>query len=291
VIFHQGFNNALFSNSRPKLYRVLTKLMVEGWREDFKDPNLPVGVIGFCAGGKTQNEDNFEEESYAAGPFIREAQRLGLADVGDPENTAFIPAYDVRVPGLHPHKKREHGLRAARWALRSIYDMKMSWETASLVSAKPQGDEMILTFDKRVVPDDRNSILRGFSVAGADGKYYMAHARHQAEGSYWERTKIIHVWSPLVQKPLAVRYGWATSPMGNLKVNGRPDCPLPSFRTDAWDLPVTEGFEGKAVPNYRELKTEAAERCEHRRTEEAKRAVEILQRIRTLGRQDAAEGS
>ncbi len=283
VIFHQGFNNALFSNSRPKLYRVLTKLMVEGWREDFKDPNLPVGVIGFCAGGKTQNECNFEEESYAAGPFIREAQRLGLADVGDPENTAFIPAYDVQVPGLHPHKKREHGLRAARWALKSIYDMKMFWETASLVSAKPRGDEMILTFDKRVTPDDKNSILRGFSVAGADGKYYMAHARHQAEGSYWKRTKIIHVWCPLVKKPVAVRYGWATSPMGNLKVNGHPDCPFPSFRTDAWDLPVTEGFEGKAVPNYRKLRTEAAERCEHRRTEVAKRAVEILQRVRTLG--------
>ena len=283
VLFHQGFNNALFSNCRPKLYRVLMKLMVEGWREDFNDPNLPAGIIGFCAGGNTQNEDNFEEQSYAAGPFIRESQRLGLADVGDPEHTVFLPAYDVQVPGLHPSKKREHGERAARWALKRVYGMGMFWDTALLVSAEPLGDEMILTFDKRVVPDDKNSIIRGFSIAGEDGKFFTAYARHRAEGSYWERTKFIHVWSPLVEEPVAVRYGWATSPMGNLKVLGHPAVPLPSFRTDDWDLPVSEDFEGKAVPNYRELKAEAAERCEYRRTEEAKRAVEILERIKTLG--------
>ncbi|MFO7820686.1 MAG: hypothetical protein R6V56_01295, partial [Lentisphaeria bacterium] len=64
-----------------------------------------------------------------------------------------------------------------------------------------RGDEMILTFDNRVVPDDKDPILRGFSIAGKDGKFYMAHARHRGEGSYWDRTKIIHVWSPLVDKP------------------------------------------------------------------------------------------
>jgi len=186
VLFHQGYNNAMIRQKcRPKFYRVLMKLMVEGWCEDFNDPNLPVGVIGFCAGGKTQNEDDFEAESYGGAPYIREAQRLGLADVGDPHNTVFIPAYDVQVPGLHPSKKREHGLRAARWALAEIYDVGVRWETAELVSAEPQGDEMILTFNKRVTSDDKNTILRGFSIAGEDGKFYMAHARHRAEGSYW----------------------------------------------------------------------------------------------------------
>lgn len=39
------------------------------------------------------------------------------------------------------------------------------------------------------------------------------------------------------------------------------------------------------------MKEEAIERCEHRRTEEARRAVEILERITMLGRQDVADGS
>jgi len=49
--------------------------------------------------------------------------------------------------------------------------------------------------------------------------------------------KKIYVWSPLVKEPVAVRYAWATSPMGNLKVNGRDYLPLHSFRTDNWDWP------------------------------------------------------
>jgi len=288
AIFHQGYNNAMMQSCRPKRYRVLMKLMVQGWREDF-GADLPVGVIGFCAGGETQNEDNFEELSRAGGPFIRESQRLGLADVGDPKNTAFIPAYDVQVPGLHPHKKLELGLRAARWALAKIYGRKMFWDTASLVSAKPQGDEMILTFDKKVTPDDRNSIPRGFSIAGEDGKFYMAHARYRSamKDNRWQSDNtIIHVWSPLVKKPVAVRYGWATSPMGNLKLNGHPDVPFPSFRTDNFDWP--ESDDPAVMPidrtKEREIKQEADDRCEYRRAEQAKRAVEILERVKTLGK-------
>jgi len=286
VLFHQGYNNAISGNCRPNRYRILMKLMVEGWREDFNDPTLPVGVIGFCAGGNTQNEDNFEEHSYAGGPYIREAQRLGLADVGDPKNTAFIPAYDVQVPGLHPSKKREHGLRAARWALSRIYGMKgMHWYTTKLVSTEPQGDMMVLTFEGRVPPDDKNSILRGFSIAGEDGKLYMAHARfRQIDGPWWEGSKIIHVWSPLVKKPVAVRYGWATSPMGNLKVNGHQDCSFPSFRTDSWDWPESDDPEVSLVGRgeSKAMKREAVERLDYRRTQEAKGAVEILERIKML---------
>jgi sialate O-acetylesterase len=112
VLFHQGFNNTLGDNCRPKRYRVLTKLMVEGWREDFEDPGLPVGIIGFCAGGKPQNEENFEQESIATGPYIREAQRLGLEDVGDPENTEYISWR--RHPGSRPASGQEARARPAR---------------------------------------------------------------------------------------------------------------------------------------------------------------------------------
>jgi sialate O-acetylesterase len=289
VLFHQGFNNALFSNSRPKFYRVLMKLMVEGWREDFHDPALPVGVIEFCAGGVAQNEENFEAESFAAGPYIREAQRLGLADVGDAKNTAFIPGYDVQIPGLHPSKKREHGERAARWALARIYQHKgMWWDTVALVSAEPRDDEMILTFNKRVEPDNKDSVIRGFAIAGEDGKFYLAHARHRTARESGGRLKadqtVIHVWSPLVAQPVAVRYAWATSPLGNLKVSGHPALACPSFRTDTWDLPANEeDFSVGAVADYRTLQAEASARCEFRRAEEARRAVEILPRLKSLG--------
>lgn len=284
VLFHQGYNNAMGGNCRPKRYRVLTKLMIEGWREDFNDPDMPVAIIGFCAGGKTQNENNFEEESNAGGPYIRESQRLGLADVTNQNNLVFIPAYDVQVPGLHPHKKHEHGWRAARWALSEIYGVKgMRWgKTTKLISAEPQGDIMVLTFDNRVKPDDGNTVPEGFSIAGEDGKFYMAHARYADYGdkSYWTYGhRTIRVWSPLVEKPVAVRYGWATSPMGNLKLDGHPDMPFPSFRTDSWDYPESDdptvSVVDRALGNER--KADAAARLEARKTKEAEMAKKILE--------------
>jgi sialate O-acetylesterase len=296
VLFHQGYNNAMGTSSRPKRYRVLMKLMVEGWREDFNDPGLPVGVIEFCAGGISQTPDNFEHWDSDPAPFIREAQRLGLADLKDPGHTGFIAGYDQQIPGLHPVKKQMHGLRAARWALSRVYGMPVDWDTASLVSAEPRGDVMVLAFDKPVMPDDLSTLPEGFSVAGADGRFYLARAAFQSrkDAGIWntadksfDATKI-HVWSPLVREPVAVRYAWARSPMGNLKVNGRPWLPVPGFRTDTWDWPESENPAEALLDRAksRAMEQDAAGRCEHRRTEEARQAVEILKRMQGLGRNE-----
>ena len=300
VLFHQGFNNAMSSVCRPKRYRVLMKLMVGGWREDFKDKNLPVGVIGFCAGSISQTRDNFEAWTVSGGAYIREAQRLGLSDVKDPANTAFLPAYDVQIPGLHPKKKRAHGVRAARWALNRVYGMKIDWDSASLVSAERDGDCMVLTFDKGVFPDDMSTVLEGFSIADKSGKFYMAHAAYpmKRDAGVWNTanknfdTTKIRVWSPLVKEPVAVRYAWATSPMGNLKVGGKPWLPLHSFRTDKWDWPESDDPAETLVDRgkSRAMQKEAAERCEYRKTEEAKRAAEILERLKMLGKKKPKGG-
>ena len=238
VAFHQGFNNAMMNTScKPKLYRILMKLMVDGWREDFNDPQLPVAIIGLCAGGKAQTGLNFEELGFSTAAYIRESQRLGLADVKDVTNVAFIPSYDQKIPQLHTKKKKELGLRSARWALKTIYGMDdIVWDTANLVSAAPADGKILLTFDKPVRPDDFGSELEGFSIAGESGVHYLAHAVHVQVRDKNQRYKQILVSSPLVKEPVSVRYAWARAPMGNLKVNGIPWQPLHSFRTDAIDF-------------------------------------------------------
>ena len=234
VAFHQGFNNAMMNTScKPKFYRTLMKLMVEGWREDFNDPRLPVAVVGFCAGGQAQTRLNFEQLGFSTAAYIREAQRLGLADVNDPQHTAYIPAYDQKIPQLHTKKKKELGLRTARWALNTVYGNEdIVWESAKLQSAVADGDKILLTFDKAVRPDDFGSELEGFSIADQSGIFYMANAVATPTKEKAMQHKQIVVSSPLVKQPSAVRYAWARSPMGNLKVNGIPWQPLPSFRTD-----------------------------------------------------------
>jgi arylsulfatase A-like enzyme len=172
--------------------------------------------------------------------------------------------------------------------------MRIDWDTASLVSAKPLGDAMLLTFDKPVMPDDMSMVLEGFSIADQSGKFYMAHAVQplKKDVGIWnvpnkncDTTEVL-VWSPLVKSPVAVRYSWATSPMGNLKVNGKPWLPLASFRTDTWDWPEHDDPAESAVTRAqdRAMAAEAAERLETRRMEEAERAVEILKQRDQLHR-------
>jgi sialate O-acetylesterase len=286
VLLHHGHNNAMARQGlRPEFYRWMTKALIDGVRDDFNDPKIAYGVIGFCAGGKPQNEEDFEFQP--PGPaFIREAQRLGVADLNDPENAGYIPAYDVQVAGLHPNKKREHGERAARWALKKIYGMKdIQWDEAKLLSVETKGDVVILSYDKRVHPDDSSNMIHGFSIAGEDGKFYKAYARNSTQGSFWDAAKIVHAWSPLVQKPVAVRYAWGHSPMGNLKVNGHPDMPLPEFRTDTWDLPESDDLLVESITSEfsKQWDADGKARLEYRRREEAKRALEIMERLKTLG--------
>ena len=285
VLLHHGYNNAMTGNCRPKFYRWMTKALIEGVREDFNDPTIAYGVIGFCAGGKPQTEEDFELQAPGP-PYIREAQRLGVEDLKNPLINGFIPSYDVQVPGLHPGKKVEHGQRAARWVLNKFYDKKAQWDEAKLVSVKAEGDEMILTYDKRIHPDDQSPIIDGFALAGEDGKYYKAYARHSGTGDFWTATKTVHVWSSLVPKPVHVRYAWGNSPMGNLYVNGHQEMPLPEFRTDSWDMPESEDLTDKGLTREYDAqwKADGKARLEYRRTEEAKRALEIIERLKTLGK-------
>jgi len=271
VAFHQGYNNAMMNTScKPGFYRILMKLMVDGWREDFNDPKLPVAVIGFCAGGRAQTRLNFEQMGFSTAAYIREAQRLGLADVKDPEYTAFIPSYDQKIPQLHTKKKKALGLRTARWALKTVYGKEdISWESAKLLSAVVEGDKILLTFDKAVFPDDMGSEIEGFSIADKSGNYYLAGAVAKSVKDKSQRNKQILVSSPLVKAPASVRYAWARSPMGNLKVEGKPWQPLHNFRTDKLDFtPEVKHSDpdGRTKNNeaIKAMKTQAAEALQKR---------------------------
>jgi len=64
--------------------------------------------------------------------------------------------------------------------------------------------------------------LKGFTIAGADGNFVPAIAVIEGD-------KVI-VSSPSVEKPVAVRYGWASTPDVNLF--NRDRLPATPFRTD-----------------------------------------------------------
>jgi sialate O-acetylesterase len=77
-----------------------------------------------------------------------------------------------------------------------------------------------------------NSPIESFMICGDDHKWHWANAAIDGND--------VVVSSPDVPKPIAVRYGWADNPFGNL-YNGSnlPACP---FRTD--------NFPGTSTDHY-----------------------------------------
>jgi sialate O-acetylesterase len=87
-----------------------------------------------------------------------------------------------------------------------------------------EGNKAVISFRNvgKGLDDQYGDGLRGFTVAGADGKFYNALAQLQGD-------KVV-VWSSKVEKPVAVRFGWASYPVVNLfDKDGLPASP---FRTD-----------------------------------------------------------
>jgi hypothetical protein len=133
-------------------------------------------------------------------------------------------------------------------------------------------------------PDDGSELLDGFSLAGEDGKFYMAYGRYlpvQQNNKWTKDMFTVQVWSPMVGKPVALRYAWATSGMGNLKLNGDEDIPFPSFRTDAWDLPESEdpAVSMMGRPWNSQQKADAQARFEARRFKEVDMGRKLLERL------------
>ena len=183
--------------------------------------------------------------------------------------------------------------------LSKVDGMPVQWDTASLVTAERVGDEMVLQFDKPVMPHDMPLTPEGFSIAGADGKYFKAYARFRLgkkNNGIWNSAKscdttLIRVWSPLVPEPVGVRYGWARSPMVNLYAEGKPWAPLANFRTDEWDWPESDDPAVSAVDRSlgKQLYEEAQQRNAHRVQREVELAAEIGERHKRLGRAKKTE--
>jgi len=74
--------------------------------------------------------------------------------------------------------------------------------------------------------------------------------------------------------------------MGNLYVGGHQEMPLPEFRTDSRYLRENEGITDKGIAREfsKQWNDDGTARIAYRRTEEAKRAPEIIERLKILGK-------
>ena len=217
AIWYQGESNA----GRAMQYRRLLPVMIADWRSRFgvgKFPFLVVQLASFTAVQTTPVQTGWAE--------LREAQLL--TERNDPKVGMSITTDIGDARDIHPKNKQDVGKRLALAALAIEYDKKLVYSGPVFRKMKTEGAKARLAFDHvggGLVA--KGGKLKGFAVAGEDGKFVWADA--VIDG------KEIVVSSADVSKPTAVRYNWANNPIGNLF--NKEDLPAGPFRSD---VPTTK---------------------------------------------------
>jgi sialate O-acetylesterase len=212
VIWYQGESNA----GRAYQYRTLFPIMIRDWRKAWGSalPFYFVQLANWHASKPEPDESDWAE--------LREAQMMTLRE----PHTGMAVTIDIGDENdIHPRNKLDVGRRLAAWALAGTYGQKVIPSGPLFDRYTIDGDKVRIHFKYGAglkTIDGRP--VKGFALAGEDRHFVWADARIEGD--------TVIVSSAKISKPVAVRYGWADNPIGNL-YNGA-GFPASPFRTDDW---------------------------------------------------------
>ena len=222
VIWYQGESNA----GRAYQYRTAFPLMINDWRQHFKQGNFPFLFVQLSTFGSadanSKNGSNWAE--------LREAQSMTLRL----PNTGMAVTTDIGNPAdIHPKNKQDVGKRLALIALHDVYKKPGEYIGPTFKLMKITSNKATITFmhtgSGLLVKD--GATIKGFEIAGADKQFHIAKAMIEGDK--------ISVASEEVMQPVAVRYNWTDDASGGNLFN-KEMLPAAPFRTDSWKG-ITEG--------------------------------------------------
>jgi sialate O-acetylesterase len=220
AIWYQGESNA----GQAYLYRKLMPNMIQNWREDWGQGDFPFVQVQLAPFMKIENQPT--ESAWAE---LREAQYLTTKTL---KNTGQAVITDVGDENdIHPKQKQPVGYRLGLVMRHLAYGERFTYSGPEYSGHTVRGNEIVLRFKHTGGGlEAKGGPLKGFAVCGEDRRFVWAEAR--IEGS------TVVVRAPGVDKPVAVRYGWANFPVVNLF--NKEGIPATPFRTD--DFPgLTKG--------------------------------------------------
>ena len=226
VIWYQGE-----SDHDAALYGKLFPALIQGWRRDWNE-ELPFYFVQL-ANFRTQQTDPVEADGWQD---IRAAQdkALALPKTGRALAIDLGEAHEIHYPN-----KQEVGRRLALIALDNQYGQKVEDSGPQYSGMKVEGNALRLNFAHAAGLKAKDGELKGFAIAGADGKFAWANAKINGDN--------IILSSPAVAAPTQARYDWASNPIGNL-INGA-DLPAAPFRTDDAALATSNEMIDNTVPD------------------------------------------
>lgn len=194
VIWYQGETNS--ARDRVGLYHRLFSTMIEDWRAQWRQGNLPFLFAQISSFG------NSPDENWGQ---LRDAQRrtLSLANTG-----MAVTLDHGDETNVHPAEKRAVGARLALLARSMVYGEKVTPSGPLFRLAYPDAGSMRVQFDHAEGLQASVGALKGFEIAGAEGNFVAASAKIDGD--------TVVVSSPSVAEPRYVRYAWPNFTDANL---------------------------------------------------------------------------
>ena len=244
VLWYQGESD----DHKPYSYAKLFSKLIDNWRTDWKDPELPFVFV------QLPNHRNEYDKDFKHWCLIRAAQEKVHHMV---KNAFMTCALDLgQFNDIHPKAKKVVAERMEENALANVYNLKKAQDVLSpmlkdyaIKGADPSDTnsfgKIILTFEnagtgfvaredkinleyyKRMEQHQGNSVspaFTGFEIAGSDGIFYpAAYKLGQSEKDF----NTITLSSPLVKNPISARYAWYN--YGPVNIFGKNGLPLAPF--------------------------------------------------------------
>jgi len=190
--------------------------MIDAWRSAWNN-NMPFYFVQIAP---------FSYALKNTGALLREAQ----GETSNYTNVGMVVINDLvsDVHNVHPLDKHNVGLRLANWALADHYKiLDIVYKSPAIKDFHINQNKIIINVDN--APNGlklKGKKATGLFVAGTDSIFYPA--------EIVIKKNILEVWSKQVFKPVAVRYCFSDTAIGN--IFSEEDLPLAPFRTDRWPV-------------------------------------------------------
>lgn len=212
TIWYQGESNTNTAATYSKLFTG----MINAWRQQW-NRSFPFYFVQIAP---------YKYGNYNIGALLQEAQTKSISLA----NTGMVVITDLVTDtnDIHPKNKHDVGLRLANWALTKTYNRPgIAYKSPFYSSIDTANGKATITFDMTNIGlHARDGDVKELLVAGADKIFHAAKANIRND-------KLI-VWSRNVPHPVAVRYSFGNTAIGNLF--SKDELPVGAFRTDTWEV-------------------------------------------------------
>ncbi|PHS02532.1 MAG: sialate O-acetylesterase [Blastopirellula sp.] len=217
MIWYQGESNS-GTGEDPRDYQYKMRALVDGWRTELKQPQLPCYFVQLPGSGAGKNW-----------PYLREQQRLSASI----PNTAMVVTIDLLDQNIHPPNKVDVSRRLASCALANEYKKNVPYSGPLFKQAQRFADKLIVHFnhtESGLMAAKKEGLLPPKELATDS----LAHFELLDPSGNWHAAKAeidnqtVIVSSGQVSEPVAVRYAYEIDPQ-NCQLYNRDGFPASPF--------------------------------------------------------------